>query len=165
MSTLERLRLLRAHLVRHWAVADEWAVSPIAFDGSPCLVLVADDGCSMKHWYGSDDPYGEGNTLVMEREGKDGWRVFPGVCDAIGGCPLGVLQRDGKDVLLQNLSRAIARLEEHEVAWEGNGGSRPGAMGSSIGQHPAQRPAQAVPRRAENTSVPSHNEMEVVRCV
>lgn len=115
MSTLDRLRLLRAHLVRNWDVAEDWTRSMHARDGSPCLMVVTISrsltALDFVVGYHRSPEYG----AIMEAVGFDPLEDF-----------VTCLTHRGKDGLKVVLDRAIARLEEHVVS-EG-GAARDAAM-------------------------------------
>lgn len=92
MKVLEDIKHLRAHLLRNWDVAHEWITEMWASNGSGCFIAV----------YNS--PTGDFNKLNAAMGCPDQGSYF---------YPYDLLYKRGREGVLLEFDRAIARLEEH----------------------------------------------------
>lgn len=95
---LDQLKHLRAHLLQNWNYAHEWIHRSHASNGAPCLIFVL------------NSPNGDFSELNRAMDCNDATIYFS---------PFNVLYLQGKEGLLREFDRAIARLEEHQEVESG----------------------------------------------
>lgn len=97
MTTLDQLKHLRAHLLRNWNYAQDWIHNSVASNGAPCFIFAL------------NSPTGNFTEINRAMGSSETGAYF---------APFYLLHNVGKDGLLREFDRAIARLEEHEEVGE-----------------------------------------------